>query len=109
MFLDKYRFLINKFPEKYELIKNEKDLYLEGEYQHNCVYSYLNDIKEGYCIIYKYIENSNHYTIEIGIEDERYKLFQVKNTYNIEPGEDIYNMLNNDLNIVNQEYIKEYL
>ncbi len=95
--------LISNMPSKYTLIDNEYDLYKEGEYQHNCVYSYKDRILRYDCIIFKYeIDNDRHYTIEIRKNNKGvYELFQIKNRFNQEPDIDIYNEVKNDINIIN--------
>ena len=50
---------------KYHLIQTQEELMYEGCIQRNCVYTYEDDINDGYCGIFTYTENGNRYTIEV--------------------------------------------
>lgn len=100
---DKYSKLINMMPKKYELIKNEYELYIEGQEQHNCVYTYLNKIQKGSCIIYKCITKDNHYTIEISCpKSKNYILKQMRSTYNKDPDDVDFKELKSIIKNINQ-------
>jgi len=48
-----------------EMIENEKRLLLEGIWQKNCAYSYLETIDYGKCALFSFKENNIRYTFEI--------------------------------------------
>lgn len=66
----------NKF---YELIETNKQLYLEGLEMDHCVYSYLDKIQNGDCIILKYKNYSERYTVEV--EKKTYSTYEVVQCY----------------------------
>ena len=90
-----YKRLIEALSDKYELIDNEKRLYCEGLLQENCVYSYLNYIEKGECVVFSYVDNSNkRFTIEFYISDGKYYINQLSGKYNSKEGtEEISNEL----------------
>ena len=47
------------------MIENEKRLLLEGIWQKNCAYSYLETIDYGKCSLFSLEENGKRYTFEI--------------------------------------------
>jgi hypothetical protein len=57
-----------------EMIENEKRLLLEGIWQKNCAYSYLETIDYGKCSLFSLEENGKRYTFEIAA-GENQKLF----------------------------------
>lgn len=82
-----YKRLIEALSDKYELIDNEKRLYREGLLQENCVYSYLNYIEKGECVVFSYVDNSNkRFTIEFYISDGKYYINQLSGKYNSKEG-----------------------
>jgi hypothetical protein len=102
-----YKTLIDNMPAKYTLINNEYDLYKEGKFQHNCVYSYKDKILNSKCIIYKYEKNEKkHFTIEIDYRYKTYRLKQIKNTYNQEPEPEDIEEVNNDICLINKKLKK---
>lgn len=64
-------------PDKFIKIEYENELFKEGIIQHNCVYSYLNEILKDRCIIYTCIHESKKYTIEIIKKRRKFILHQV--------------------------------
>ena len=56
-----------------EMIENEKRLLMEGIWQKNCAYSYLETIDYGKCALFSLKESGKRYTVEI-IADENNKL-----------------------------------
>lgn len=66
----------NKF---YELIETNKQLYLEGLEMDHCVYSYLEKIQNGTCIILKYKKDKERLTIEV--EKRPYSNYEVVQCY----------------------------
>lgn len=100
-----YKRLIKALSDKYELIDNEKRLYLEGQIQHNCVYSYIDYIEKGDCVIFSYVDYDNkRFTIEFYISEGKYYINQFSGKYNSTEGtEKIYNELNMILKKLNQK------
>lgn len=54
----------------------------------NCVSAYINRINNGECLIYHLVHNNESCTIEIGLEDEKYILLQIRKTFNKEVSSD---------------------
>lgn len=82
-----YKRLIEALGDKYELIDNEKRLYLEGLMQGNCVYSYLRYIENGECVVFSYVDNDNkRFTIEFYMTDGIYYINQLSGKYNSTEG-----------------------
>ena len=90
---------------KYELIDTEKRLYLEGKRQHNCVYSYLDYIERGECVIFSYVDSDNkRFTIEFYISDGKYFINQISGKYNSREGtEKIFDEINMIFNELDQK------
>ena len=72
-------------PVKFKRIKSAEELYLEGVIQHNCVFSYLNKINHGKCVIYTCIYEEKKYTLEITYENNKFTLAQLRGSCNSEP------------------------
>lgn len=77
-------FLKLKFPDEFEMIKDVERLYQEGVLNRNCVFSYLDYINSGKCMIYSTIYEEERHTIEIGIEDNKFILKQIMTYANSE-------------------------
>lgn len=63
----------------YEPIETNKQLYLEGLEMDHCVYSYLDKVQKGGCIILKYKKNRERLTIEV--EKKTYSTYEVVQCY----------------------------
>ena len=64
-----------------------KRLYLEGQMQQNCVYSYLNYIEKGESVIFSFVDSDNkRFTIEIYMTDGKYYINQFSGKYNSKEG-----------------------
>lgn len=80
----KFKTLIKKIKEdetiskdfSVEIIENEKRLFVEGQEQQNCVYSYLKNIESGKCLILSCKYKEKQYTAEINIKDKKYHIKQ---------------------------------
>ena len=81
-----YKKLIEALRNKYELIDNEKRLYLEGLMQENCVYSYLHYIENGECVVFSYVDDNKRFTIEFYMTDGIYYINQLSGKYNSREG-----------------------
>lgn len=61
-----------KLPSEYHIIESKRDLIEEGQYQHNCVGSYAQEISDGNCcIVSKREPDGERYTIEIRINSNK--------------------------------------
>lgn len=95
-----------KLPDKYKQIESAEELYLEGAIQHNCVFSYLDKINNGKCVIYTCIYKEKKYTIEISYEKNKFKLAQLRGPFNSNPPEELINEILNDLDEENKRLFK---
>lgn len=92
----KFKNLINNLKENRKISKdfsvkvidNEKRLFLEGQNQQNCVYTYLKSIENGKCLILSCKYNGKAYTAEIEIKDRKYHIRQFLGKYNSFEGTD---------------------
>lgn len=66
----------------YKIIEDTYSLFLEGEIQNHCVYSYRNKIDSGKCVIYTTDYENKKYTIEITKNNRNFVLEQIKGKYN---------------------------
>lgn len=78
-----------KLPKKYELIKSSKRLKEEGIIQKHCVFSYLDRINQGTCVIYSTLYKDKRYTLEIRAKKQgkkyKYYLAQIQGYRNTTP------------------------
>ena len=66
-----------------EMIKDKKRLLLEGVWQKNCVYDYLENIDYGKCSLFSLEEDGKRYTFEIAAsENQKIYLSQCRKTCN---------------------------
>lgn len=92
----KFKNLINNLKENgkiskdfsVKVIDNEKRLFLEGQNQQNCVYTYLKSIENGKCLILSCKYNDEAYTAEIEIKNKKYHIRQFLGKYNSFEGTD---------------------
>ena len=92
----KFKNLINNLKENRKISKDfsvkviddEKMLFLEGQNQQNCVYTYLKSIENGKCLILSCEYNGKAYTAEIEIKDRKYHIRQFLGKYNSFEGTD---------------------
>ena len=71
-------FLKLKMPKNIKILNNKYKLYLEGERQKNCVFTYIPKINKEKCMIYTMLENKNSYTIEIQKGKNGFKVAQIR-------------------------------
>ena len=92
----KFKNLINNLKENgkiskdfsVKVIDNEKRLFLEGQNQQNCVYTYLKSIENGKCVILSCKYKDKQYTAEIEVKDKKYHIRQFLGKYNSFEGAD---------------------
>lgn len=94
-------FIVEKFKEYWsegniEFITNQRRLYIEGLKQSNCVYTYLPMIEDDECIILSYEENGCFFTIEVIINENKFRVTQCLGRFNkmTEKSEEIKNKIN---------------
>ena len=78
-----------KLPEKYKKINKKEDLYLLGEKQHNCVFTYLKAINKGDCVIYTCYHKNEQYTICIRKKNNKFTLSEIKGKFNSQAPDDL--------------------
>lgn len=66
-----------KLPDDFEIIKNGKRLYVEGNTMHHCVYSYRKQVNKGRCVIAHLTYKENPYTLEIVCRAQTYRCVQM--------------------------------
>jgi len=96
-------FLKLKLPDEFEMIKETERLYKEGILNRNCVFSYLDYINLGKCMIYSTIYEEERHTIEIGIEDSKFILKQIRTYANSEANSKLVKEINKILEKENQK------
>ena len=107
---DKYTPLIKILSEKYtryEIISKAERLALEGKIQHNCVYSYLESIERGDCLICSIVDDGKRFTIEIRKTKTKFKVTQFLGINNTSPHGSILNIVKNDFITINKELTKK--
>lgn len=72
-------------PSNFTLIKTKKMLAKEGMINHNCVFSYLDKINAGRCLIYAADIYEEHLTIEICMRKNGFYVRQCYASYNRNP------------------------
>jgi hypothetical protein len=71
-------------PDDFKRIETNKDLVAESARNNNCVWSYIDKINEGKCLIYTLDYNNEHCTIEIGFSRSKYCVKQLRKSCNRE-------------------------
>lgn len=80
--LSRFSTLKDQLPDGFEWITSFERLREEGEKQHNCVFTYWNQIRDDLCAIVHW----NRYTIEIIVNDnEKMKIVQMRGVCNSLP------------------------
>ena len=94
-------FIVEKFKEYWsegniEFITNQRRLYIEGLKQSNCVYTYLSMIEDDKCIILSYEENGYIFTVEVIINENKFRVAQCLGRFNTitDKSEEIKNKIN---------------
>lgn len=82
----------------YKRIEDTYSLYLEGEIQNHCVYSYRNKIDSGKCVIYTTDYENKKYTIEITKNNRNFVLEQIRGKYNSDAPLELKILINQKLN-----------
>ena len=107
---EKYTPLVKILQEKYrryEVITKASRLAFEGEEQHNCVYSYLESIERGICLICSMVYDGRRFTIEIRKTRSKFKIAQFLGINNSPPPEVIMKTVRDDFIAINRELAHE--
>lgn len=97
-------FLYIKVPQKIKRIKNPEELFEEGVINKNCVYSYLDEINRGNCMIYTTTIDNKRYTIELIKKRKTFIFNQIKGICNSEPTDTVVDIIYNGFVGVNPDY-----
>ncbi|WDL79036.1 hypothetical protein IP358_04420 [Helicobacter winghamensis ATCC BAA-430] len=91
-------FLDLKLPKNFKLLKNEKELYLQGEKHKNCVYTRKHRINQGLSAIYNLNLKEIDYTLElIKNRKNQFSIYELKERFNQMPPKEIF------------DYVKKFL
>ena len=94
-----------KLPKNFKLLKTERELFLQGEKQNNCVYTRKDKVNRGTSAIY-HLHYQGDYTLEISKRKEKFILYEMKGKHNMEPTEEIYSYVREELERVNSKNTK---
>ncbi len=94
-----------KLPKNFKLLKTERELFLQGEKQNNCVYTRKDKVNRGTSAIYD-LDYQGDYTLEITKRKEKFIIFELKGKHNAEPTEEIYSYVREELERVNSKNTK---
>ena len=87
----RFHILGQNLPDDFEWITSKTRLFMEGMYQHNCVYTYREGIRRDDLAILHWEKDRRPYTIEVRIgSDGYYRIEQMKGLCNKEPSRDDY-------------------
>ncbi|SQC36412.1 Uncharacterised protein [Helicobacter fennelliae] len=89
-------FINLKLPQNFKLLKTERELYLQGQKQHNCVYTRKEKINRGTSAIY-HLDYQGDYTLEISKRKEKFIIFELKGKHNAEPTQEILSYVREEL------------
>lgn len=79
-----------ELPHNFSLLKTEEELFLQGEKQHNCVYTRKENVNKGISAIYNLNYKDKDYTLELQKNgNNEYVVFELKGKYNEEPTNEI--------------------
>lgn len=67
-----------QLPPEFSLIRTNKQLIEESVKANNCVWSYIDRINKGKCLIYSLEYNDEHCTVEIGYRYRKFYLLQLE-------------------------------
>ncbi|WP_416861216.1 hypothetical protein [Helicobacter ganmani] len=93
-------FIHLKLPKNFKLLKTERELFLQGEKQNNCVYMRKDKVNRGTSAIY-HLDYQGDYTLEISKKKEKFILYEMKGKHNVEPTEEIYSYVQKELERIN--------
>lgn len=93
-------FMDLKLPKNFILLKTERELFLQGEKQNNCVYTRKDKVNRGTSAIY-HLNYQGDYTLEISKRKEKFILYEMKGKHNAEPTEEIYSYVQQELERIN--------
>ena len=85
-------------PECFLWIRSKKRLISEAVVQHNCVWSYADDINRDKCAIYSLVYNEVRYTIEFRYQENKYEVVQIQRAFNQGCPNEVKNYITSFLN-----------
>ncbi|MCX2716824.1 PcfJ domain-containing protein [Helicobacter sp. MIT 21-1697] len=94
-------FIHLNLPQNFTLLKTEKELYLQGQKQHNCVWTRKNRINQGLSAIYNLNYKKKDYTLEIEKKRKQFAIFELKGRYNQHPTREVLSYVRNQLKELN--------
>lgn len=99
--------LYDKMPKQFLPLITERQLYMESQKQHNCVYSnYTQYVKRDICAIFHLSLAEKEYTIEIRKNKKRYYLKQMEAKYNSGHTEEDWKYVEEIINKINKYHFK---
>ncbi|EMX3587628.1 hypothetical protein AAGZ61_001196 [Campylobacter upsaliensis] len=97
-------FLDLKLPNNFKLLKNEKELYLQGEKHKNCVYTRKHRINQGLSAIYNLNLKEIDYTLELTKNRKnQFSIYELKERFNQTPPKEVSLYVKNILKELNDK------
>ncbi|EMU7148112.1 hypothetical protein ACJU71_001131 [Campylobacter upsaliensis] len=97
-------FLDLKLPNNFKLLKNEKELYLQGLEHKNCVYTRKHRINQGLSAIYNLNLKEIDYTLElIKNRKNQFSIYELKEKFNQTPPKEVSLYVKNILKELNDK------
>ncbi|EPU7283110.1 hypothetical protein ACVY5A_001367 [Campylobacter upsaliensis] len=97
-------FLDLKLPNNFKLLKNEKELYLQGLEHKNCVYTRKHRINQGLSAIYNLNLKEIDYTLElIKNRKNQFSIYELKERFNQTPPKEVSLYVKNILKELNDK------
>ncbi|EAL7774521.1 hypothetical protein DVE54_06995 [Campylobacter upsaliensis] len=103
-------FLDLKLPKNFKLLKNEKELYLQGLEHKNCVYTRKHRINQGLSAIYNLNLKEIDYTLElIKNRKNQFSIYELKERFNQTPPKEVSLYVKNILKELNNKALSQNL
>ena len=94
-----YKNALVDFKYESELINDKHRLLNESIEMNHCVSSYAQRINNGDCAIFSINYSNAKYTLEVGILNDIYQLYQIRGKYNCNAPEELINSINQHFNL----------
>ncbi|ELY5426528.1 hypothetical protein SM828_001480 [Campylobacter upsaliensis] len=103
-------FLDLKLPKNFKLLKNEKELYLQGLEHKNCVYTRKHRINQGLSAIYNLNLKEIDYTLELTKNRKnQFSIYELKERFNQTPPKEVSLYVKNILKELNNKALSQNL
>lgn len=103
-------FLDLKLPKNFKLLKNEKELYLQGLEHKNCVYTRKHRINQGLSAIYNLNPKEIDYTLELTKNRKnQFSIYELKERFNQTPPKEVSLYVKNILKELNDKALSQNL